>query len=1202
MQQLAVSLSEWFLHCVNTRVWADGLVLHAGYRTFEVPRACSGMRAAVTVLLCGLGSGILFRFRLVEMAFLLLLGLAQVLMLNVLRISGMVILSKRMSPAWADNFLHDSLGLFLLVAVFLVAIEAGAWRAYCVRKDAKAEEDGGSDGTPDIYSSRWVLLSKRIGYGILVILLLLGVVGAFYKKRPYHRAMMISGVIDELSLDDIVVAYRAYSTALALAPDEPGILTQGVKILILRRQYEDALAILDRIPRADLNVMHQVFEARALVGLKKPDEALEVIEALPNASRGQPVVSMMRAQVAAMKDDVAGIVANIESAATSVHQVDNVRKLFPYLAAHEQWEVIAKCEQPVPYNSVIEISVAIRAHLKVSEFSKAGELLRQGIEKWPDELRFLGQAAALAVARPKKEWETLFADQLGLRLERLTADELSFSIESSFLVSRPDLAWAAYRQLAKVSPNDPMLDLAPVQFGHVWFTFRKHYLGLVSASVHDTVDLTSYYLAKAQGLDVPLVDELTAEDWDLRRGAYLLKAVRRLRELDRAGELTPRMKFMYPVVLSMAGRFDQSRDRLSSLMDEFPRRRKEILFTLAKVYETSLNWPMVYETMRRHRDAGGLEQMHASMLQLTAMMHLEFGVHAFPLARTTRENFPGAEETRLIEAAMWYMYRDDEHALFLLTQKVGYMSSPLVPELLRRTERFSESARVRKVRGLDAPPVPELHEQRLIPMGAEIALNWPVPEKKPSSGAGVSVTPVAVPTATGSPFVDHLNDLKYEWKTAGWDGDLSIVERWAAIGRDDTERGIALHQLMVMFLLDDHKKAAVVAATRGTEAMPQAAYLWRARILLGGGASDTVMAAIESCPSDPEIWLAWLVTEVRRRKELGISKGSGNEDLDKWAEGVIVTVLADGQMPPGTMIRAGDFLIREGLAGSATLAARASIKTCRGLLTAYVLGIRCGVATGDVELILKCAGLAAEHALAPRQFYQLIAEIRLQKSEGDEIAIKAMEKLSALDVDNTRWVTKLSQAYLFRGDAQRVLSLLEPLMGKGDAESTVRTGVLVSEAHRREGSIGASVAILEDAYSKYPGSVVLLNNLIYNLALDQATVPRALQMLPDLLKRWPDSFVPLETAAVVYRSTGDIEKAQASLKAALETIAKTDRRWLVSFPVVVDVSVYEGEYDNMIDRGIEPFDRFRLQSVRAPLIPLAKELAATLDKIKGRTK
>ena len=134
MQWMSVQGSENLLHTLNERVWADNMILYTGLRVFGVPEACSGMRTAVTVLLCVLGTGILMRVRWYNITAFLILGLVQVLLLNIVRISFMIMWADNMPSGWGETFLHDSLGIFLLISIVLVQLEVVWWKSYISAK------------------------------------------------------------------------------------------------------------------------------------------------------------------------------------------------------------------------------------------------------------------------------------------------------------------------------------------------------------------------------------------------------------------------------------------------------------------------------------------------------------------------------------------------------------------------------------------------------------------------------------------------------------------------------------------------------------------------------------------------------------------------------------------------------------------------------------------------------------------------------------------------------------------------------------------------------------------------------------------------------------------------------------------------------------------------------------------------------------
>ena len=234
MQRVSVAGSEWLLHCLNVRVWADEMVLRTGFATFEVPQACSGMRTAVTVLLCALGAGVLLRFRWYELIVLITFGLAQVLMFNVLRISSIVVMSSGRPADWGTTFLHDTLGILLLITIIVVQLEALLWNIYRSARPSLATM------TNAFYSPRRIAIRWSV-VAVIVLFTVGAVAFAAYKRRPCHRAMMISTVANRLvqaGPNSYENAQKAAAMAARLLPSDYDLQTDFIQTLLLRKKFD----------------------------------------------------------------------------------------------------------------------------------------------------------------------------------------------------------------------------------------------------------------------------------------------------------------------------------------------------------------------------------------------------------------------------------------------------------------------------------------------------------------------------------------------------------------------------------------------------------------------------------------------------------------------------------------------------------------------------------------------------------------------------------------------------------------------------------------------------------------------------------------------------------------------------------------------------------------------------------------------------
>jgi exosortase/archaeosortase family protein len=320
MQRMSVIGTERLLHAINFHVWGDGLVLRTGFRNFLVPEECSGMKTAVTVLLCSLGTGVLLRLRGIETITLIAVGLVQVLLLNILRIFVTVRVGVNMSPEWASNFLHRTVTIFLLIAVVGVHLEASAWRAWRRRRGqrdavlARVEKEKKQMRVPPF----WRVVFAWTPRVLPVLVIAAAAAFLVYKSRPVHRSHMISAMLDGLILTDPATAERAVEAALRLTPGEPNLLTARVRALLQRRRHQQALEELRRMPEGARGIYQRVLEAQALVGLGRTPEAYFVVESLPPESKNWPIVAMLMAELAATTDQPESAAENVVKASRDI--------------------------------------------------------------------------------------------------------------------------------------------------------------------------------------------------------------------------------------------------------------------------------------------------------------------------------------------------------------------------------------------------------------------------------------------------------------------------------------------------------------------------------------------------------------------------------------------------------------------------------------------------------------------------------------------------------------------------------------------------------------------------------------------------------------------------------------------------------------------------------------------------------------------
>ncbi|MDD4869302.1 MAG: exosortase/archaeosortase family protein, partial [Kiritimatiellae bacterium] len=650
MQMLTVQAAEWVLHCFNVRVWADGIMLNTGFQTFLVPQSCSGMATAVTVLLIALGVGIFIRLKWFETAILLVVGTVQVFVLNILCICFMIVWPGRMPHEWAGTFLHDTRGFLLLAAIFLVLIEAVFLKIWKVNRTIQNKGiETGEVERPDkatVLPEFWRILNRWVWVGLTVLVLATVVTFAVYKRRPYHRAMMISDVVDSLMEHNLAKAARAVNEALKLKPGDRALVSKRIYVMVLRGRFREALTELDTLS-GSLSTMETVMKSCSLMSLNRSDEAIALIESLPEAEKHVPGVAMIRAECAAGKDKPAVVASNVLIASTSPLLINRVRGLFPYLGAHKQWRTIMDSDREnMPYRECTHVLVAVYASLELNDIFRASKALKAGLTTWPNEPRFIDSLFMLAARRPGSEWENLFAENIETNVKNLDADQLASYMEYCFKLSRPDLAWLLYLKLRKTDPRDPALYFVPAQFGDDWFSFRCHELGIEAGSKRLRIDLKPFCLYtkniepfKSFWKKVPLNEELSADSAEKKRTEYLNLCITEMEKRQKNGKINRRIQMAYPTALFMAGRYKEAEAVLDELEQKYPDAGRELLFQRAVFYNQQERWQDSYEALMRYQEllSGSGDNLNADIMLINAMINMNMGICAMEVAERARE-------------------------------------------------------------------------------------------------------------------------------------------------------------------------------------------------------------------------------------------------------------------------------------------------------------------------------------------------------------------------------------------------------------------------------------------------------------------------------------------------------------------------------------------------------------------------------------
>lgn len=1157
MQRWSVRLSEALLHVLDMRVWGDELVLRAGARVFGVPESCSGMKTAVTVFFCGLGVALLMRFRWYQIALLLAVGMVQVLVLNALRISGIVWFGADRPAEWNAKVLHDTMGIFLVLSVGLIYLDAmlaRQWARYRARRRILREindEVGEWEEQLKRWPTFWRLLF--LWWKPVLAVALVAIAGWFGVKRlgPHHRAEMIRGAADALMRVDLENAERAVKVGLAMDPGNAELQLTMATILFERKRYPEVLAFLGRKADAALSPGERVLKARTLLESKRMDEALSLLNGLPEDTRNWPGVAMVMAELHAMLDRPIDVSKELVRASRGFGLQDRIRRLFPYLASRELWDTVCRVDPDMPYAHPIHGVIAATARVRVNDMAGAANILRRAMDGSATDRLYLTPLIAVMLEQPAGEWEGRFDTLVRSQAGMWNAAELTEALAAAFVALRPDLAWIVYAQMSRRFPEEPEVLVAPARFGPSWFVFRRSHFALPGSGVQRTVDARAF-LDTAGTVDPWRSVVAGVPEWAVTGGGMseaerrrrLIDCLALMERLDAEHRLQPRMETLYAEVLGELGRWAEAHARLDGFMQTRPASRPACLLAHAALYRAQQQWESVYEMLSEYSRVDVHPPLSVRLDLASAALALDMGPYAMGVLEEARRVYPNSRPLAMMTANALGYFGFAEDALFLIAKSDGTEEARMRLRFLAATGRVREAERLAGSEGLGVLSLPK--KQSELPAPAEWALAW---RGGTIGDADYAAEARGLPSYK-TPFLSVLTRLKTDWCQRRGQGDVSDAKRWEAAGRDAREQSYALSELAILLARQGRMDEALAASKRAAELSPDWSVLWRLQVVFSGGREDVVERAGQAYPWDSEIWLGRVVSRIRTRR-------------DETGAGAMVSAAVNAKaLPAGTLARAADYLLRSGVTNAAVTAARAAIADGQGLLCAYVVGLACAVKTGNKSWAIQCARDGADNAMEPWPFYRLLLVLKSGQGKPDADVVAALESLKARYPDEPIWAERLGDAYFRRGQTEHAEGVLDKTLARAGTKNPprIRTYLIAAEAARLEGDLQKAIDILSTARKDYPNDFGILNNLVYTMAQHPPAVKAAKAMLPELLAGGVSGFAVYDTAAIVALRAGDIKLANEYAAKAMELVKQEDYAWDEVYLNAAEALVASGQY------------------------------------------
>ncbi|MDA0991402.1 MAG: hypothetical protein O3A51_11705, partial [Verrucomicrobia bacterium] len=733
----------------------------------------------------------------------------------------------------------------------------------------------------------------------------------------------------------------------------------------------------------ELGPFETTLKSWALMAVGRADEATALIDAMPSGARNLPGVAMVRAEYAAIEENPEMASEYLMKAGHSTIDIERVRSLYPFLARHEQWHAIAATDMAKPYRNSGAALLSAHACLRVNDLDGLARTLQVALRQWRHDPRFMRSLFELAMRRPGSEWEDRFADSFMANYQGLEIDPLIAYITYCFQLTRPDLAWLGYTRLLELDSRHPEVFYAPAQFGGSWYRFRRRGIGVGGTDRSATIDLRplashTKHLWPFSRLwrQVPLRRELAQLQLGETRERYMAWTLDELQTREKNGTLSMRGELIYPGVLASEERFEEAHQRLELIRKAYPPMVSEVLMRHAELYDRQKQWQDAYEALHAYYDSTDIIELQAEMLMVNALLNLNLGIGALHVAQRAAQLFPGVGYTDLLEAAIWDIFGYKEDALHVLGEHEDDVFIYAAARLSAETGRQSEAERLYRVVGQQAPVKQIEAAQRLDPIPSEITITrrWPAPMTPEEMRAAAAMYTQRVSHAQ-SPFIQGLDRLTSQWHASL--GAAADLETWKAVGRNVFEEAIALHRLGVLEARQKRYDEAQEAIRAALDRLPESPILRRILLALTEGDDETIAAARRACPTDPEIWLASLVGRYR-------AEGGG-----PWMQTEADAAIRREEFSSGVMIRAGDLFLRAGQVDAASSLARYGLSKGKGIVSAYMLGLRCALEARDLEWALLCARSGIRNTQNPGVFYRAMVEIKAYQETPDADLITA---------------------------------------------------------------------------------------------------------------------------------------------------------------------------------------------------------------------
>jgi Flp pilus assembly protein TadD len=533
---------------------------------------------------------------------------------------------------------------------------------------------------------------------------------------------------------------------------------------------------------------------------------------------------------------------------------------------------------------------------------------------------------------------------------------------------------------------------------------------------------------------------------------------------------------------------------------------------------------------------------------VNAQVELRLPLAAGFTAREALRLYPHAPETQALLARVHLLAGDDEEALQLLEAprvRTRRELDILEAEALFGTQRFSELGPFCRSRLLPQPRIPPdtVQDSSLPP--AEVCLQLHQTCVPPEAELNATATAIRenLEGAAGG-----LRPLLLLWLTAmenHCEGDLANPSRWMATGRDRLEQATALNQLTLLLCRENRLADALSAARLAVSALPDSALLWKLLIGLEGGTPETIALARRFRPEDADLWLADLVTRTRSDG----TRPAADDEKQRIRDSIrplLDEALHLRRIHMAGLVRAADFLQRNGLHAESRQLAAVLVESARGLLPGYIIAAGNALQARDHKRAMAATTMAINASITPLPtlFENLvILKYANDEMDADSEMVNALRDLRNSDPKHPLWPQMLGYIRFRRGGKEILDAQFEMNTAIAGGATNLTPYIIAAEVSRLLRNQDQSVRTLRHTLNMHPGNLVALNNLAFTLVQEGTNMTEALSLLPELIPAAAKDPRIRDTVALVYLRNGKIERARETIKQNLQDATPGSPLW-----------------------------------------------------------